>query len=51
MDNFDHIRWIKVTPESVDLYNIDENFKRLPDDVIDNINDITDTIGKVPLKI
>ena len=46
MDKFDHIRWIKVTPESVDLYNIDENFKRLPDDVIDNINDI----GKIAAK-
>ena len=46
MDNFDHIKWIKVTPESVDLYNVDENFKRLPDNVIDNINDI----GKIAAK-
>ena len=46
MDNFDHIRWIKVTPESVDLYNVDEGFKRLPDQVIDNINDI----GKIAAK-
>ena len=46
MEDYSNIKWIKVTPESVDLYNIDENFKRLPDNVIDNINDI----GKIAAK-
>ena len=39
MENFDGIRWIRITPESVDLYNCDENFKRLPDSVSSRINE------------
>ena len=42
MDNFDHIKWIKVTPESVDLYNLDKDFKRLPEKVIEGINEINE---------
>ena len=40
MDNYDGIKWIRVTPESVDLYNLDKDFKRLPEGVAQNINEI-----------
>lgn len=46
MEDYSNIKWIKVTPESVDLYNLDGDFKRLPEKVIDNINDI----GKIAAK-
>ena len=46
MDDFDNIKWIKITPESVDLYNVDGTFKRLPDSVSDKINDIGKAASK-----
>lgn len=46
MEDYSNIKWIKVTPESVDLYNLDKDFKRLPDSVIEGVNDIAKIAAK-----
>ena len=32
------IKWIKVTKENFDIYGVDENFRRMPEDVAKNVS-------------
>ena len=34
----DGIKWIKVTKENVDIYGVDENFRRMPEDIAKNVS-------------
>lgn len=40
MEDYSNIKWIKVTKENFDIYNLDDEYKRLPENVIDKVNEI-----------
>lgn len=46
MEDYSNIEWIRITPESVDLYNAVNGFGRLPEDVLEKVNDIAKLSGK-----
>ena len=33
------MKWINVTPDNVDVYGVDKNFRRMPEDVAKNVSD------------
>ena len=46
MEDYSNIKWIKVTKENFDIYNMDEEYKRLPDSVTEGMTELGRIVAK-----
>ena len=46
MEDYSNIKWFKVTKENFDIYNLDDEYKRLPDNVTKDMTELGQIVAK-----